>query len=166
MLKIRKADINNIKEIVGIAYETWFPTYKNVISQEQIDFMFGEMYTPEAIYKQMDFLGHEFYIAQENERAVGFASVSEMIHETPSTYKIHKLYFLPETHGKGFGKTMLKHLEMEYKERAEFLILNVNINNPAYHFYIKMDFTVRERIDIPYGKFMLNDFVMEKNLQN
>jgi hypothetical protein len=44
--------------------------------------------------------------------------------------------------------------------------LNVNINNPAYHFYIKMDFTVRERIDIPYGKFMLNDFVMEKNLQN
>jgi ribosomal protein S18 acetylase RimI-like enzyme len=128
--------------------------------------MFGEMYTPEAIYKQMGFLGHEFYIAYENERAVGFASVSEMIHETPSTYKIHKLYFLPETHGKGFGKTMLKHLEMEYKERAEFLILNVNINNPAYHFYIKMDFTVRERIDIPYGKFMLNDFVMEKNLQN
>ena len=137
-----------------------------MISQEQIDFMFGEMYTPEAIYKQMGFLGHEFYIAYENERAVGFASVSEMIHETPSTYKIHKLYFLPETHGKGFGKTMLKHLEMDYKDRAEFLIFNVNINNPAYHFYIKMDFTVRERIDIPYGKFMLNDFVMEKNLQN
>ncbi len=166
MLEIKKAGINDIKEIVTIAYETWFPTYKNVISQEQIDFMFGEMYTPEAIYKQMDFLGHEFYIAHENERAVGFASVSEMIHETPSTYKIHKLYFLPETHGKGFGKTMLKYLEKEYKERAEFLILNVNINNPAYYFYLKMNFTVRERIDIPYGQFMLNDFVMEKNLQN
>jgi hypothetical protein len=61
---------------------------------------------------------------------------------------------------------MLKYLEKEYKERAEFLILNVNINNPAYYFYLKMDFTVRERIDIPYGQFMLNDFVMEKNLQN
>ncbi len=166
MLKIIKADINNIKEIVSIAYDTWFPTYKNVISQEQIDFMFGEMYTPEAIYKQMDFLGHEFYIAYENERAVGFASISEMIHETPSTYKIHKLYFLPETQGKGYGKEMLSYLEKEYKEHAEFVILNVNINNPAYHFYLKMKYTVRERIDIPYGEFMLNDYVMEKNIKN
>lgn len=164
MISIVKADTLHIPEIVHIAYETWFPTYKNVISQEQIDFMFGEMYTPEAIYKQMDFLGHQFYIAYEEATPVGFASVSEMVHESPSTYKIHKLYFLPSTHGKGYGSAMLNYLEKEYAEKATFLILNVNINNPAYHFYLKMNFTVRERIDIPFGEFMLNDYVMEKKL--
>ncbi len=157
MLEIQKAGINNIKEIVNIAYKTWFPTYKNVISQAQIDFMFGEMYTPEAIYKQMDFLGHEFYIAYFNNEAVGFASISEMIHERAVTYKIHKLYFLPEVHGKGYGKLMLDFLEKEYKQKADRIILNVNINNPAYHFYLKMNYKVCERIDIPYGEFMLND---------
>ncbi len=164
MLTILKADSQQIPEIVQIAYETWFPTYKNVISQKQIDFMFGEMYTPEAIYKQMDFLGHQFYIAYDNNLPVGFASISEMIHETEPTFKIHKLYFLPSTHGKGFGKEMLNYLEKEYEDKATFLILNVNINNPAYHFYLKMNYTVRERIDIPYGEFMLNDYVMEKKL--
>ena len=164
MLTILKADSQHIPEIVHIAYDTWFPTYKNMISQKQIDFMFGEMYTPEAIYKQMDFLGHQFYIAYDNQEAVGFASVSEMIHETEPTYKIHKLYFLPSAQGKGCGKEMLNYLENEYVEKATFLILNVNINNPAYQFYLKMNYVVRERIDIPFGEFMLNDYVMEKKL--
>lgn len=164
MLTIIKANSQHIPEIVQIAYDTWFPTYKNVISQEQIDFMFGEMYTPEAIFKQMDFLGHQFYLAYHHSQAVGFASVSAMIHETMPTYKIHKLYFLPSTQGKGYGKAMLNFIENEYVEKATFLILNVNINNPAYQFYLKMNYVVRERIDIPFGEFMLNDYVMEKKL--
>lgn len=166
MIEIIKAGIYQIEEIVKIAYATWFPTYKNIISKEQIDFMFGEMYTPESIYKQMDFLGHEFYVLYENGIPQGFASISEMIHEEQSTYKIHKLYLLPETQGKGLGKQLLNFIENEYKEKAKYIILNVNINNPAYQFYLKMNYKVRERIDIPYGEFMLNDYVMEKNIQN
>lgn len=165
MLEIKKAEIENIAEIVNIAKLTWFPTYKNVISQEQIDFMFGEMYTPESIYKQMGFLGHVFYIAYQDNMPVGFASLSEMIHEPSVTYKIHKLYFLPEVHGNGYGKLMLEYLENKYKDIATRFILNVNINNPAYHFYLKMKFRVCERVDIPYGEFMLNDYVMEKELK-
>lgn len=166
MTEIKKAEIINIPEIVNIAYQTWFPTYKNIISQEQIDFMFGEMYTPESIYKQIDFLGHHFYILYEDEIAQGFASISEMIHESTPTYKIHKLYLLPETQGKGYGKCLLNFIEKEYAEKAKCIILNVNINNPAYHFYLKMNYKVRERVDIPFGAFMLNDYVMEKYLGN
>ena len=54
-LSIKIASIEDIPAIVKIAYDTWFVTYQDVISQAQIEYMFGEMYTPESIYKQMDF---------------------------------------------------------------------------------------------------------------
>lgn len=166
MNKISKASIENIPEIVAIAYKTWFKTYENIISKEQIDFMFGEMYTPEALFKQMDFLGHEFYLLYVNNEAKGFASISEMIHEEEKTFKIHKLYFLPECQGMGLGKEMLNFLENVYLEKgAKYIILNVNRNNPAFNFYKKLNYTIRETIDIPYGDFWLNDYVMEKTLK-
>jgi ribosomal protein S18 acetylase RimI-like enzyme len=165
MLKIRNSKIEDIPSIVEIAYNTWFKTYENIISKEQIDFMFGEMYTPEAIYKQIDFLGHRFLIAEENGVDVGFASFSEMLHENIKTAKVHKLYFLPSTHKKGYGKMMLSHIEeLLSKENYHFLILNVNRNNPAFQFYQKLNYSVRESIDIPYGNYILNDYVMEKNI--
>lgn len=165
MLVIREATINDIPEIVEISFQTWFKTYENIISKEQIDYMFGEMYTPEALWKQMDFLGHRFYIAEEDGVPVGFASMSEMIHESDKTAKVHKLYLLPSTHKKGYGKMMLLYLEDVLRtENYRFLILNVNRNNPAYHFYLKLNYSIRETIDIPYGDFMLNDYVMEKNI--
>lgn len=165
MFSIRIANIEDIPHIVDISYNTWFKTYENIISKEQIDFMFGEMYTPEALWKQMDFLGHRFFIAEENGIPVGFASISEMIHEEEKTAKVHKLYFLPSTQNKGYGKQMLSFIEnLLSKEEYKFVILNVNRNNPAYHFYLKVNYRVRETVDIPYGDFMLNDYVMEKNI--
>lgn len=166
MLKIRKAEIEDIPIIVDLAYKTWFITYQNIISKEQIDFMFGEMYTPEALLKQMDFLGHQFYIGFENDKPVGFSSISEMINEKDKTYKVHKLYLLPEIQAKGFGRTMLTFLEDFLKaKKVQFLILNVNRNNPAFHFYKKMNYQIREIVDIPFGDFELNDYIMGKNLQ-
>ncbi len=165
MLKIIIAETKNIPTIVDIAYKTWFPTYKNVISQEQIDFMFGEMYTPEAIFKQMEFLKHQFLIIYSDDAALGFASFSEIIDLEPKTFKLHKLYLLPEAQGKNIGSELIAEVEkLSKNDEAEFLILNVNRNNSAYHFYLKKGYTVRETIDIPFAEFVLNDYVMEKKL--
>lgn len=162
---IREAKTEDIPRIVEIAYKTWFTTYKTIISQKQMDFMFGETYTPEALWKQMDFLKHRFFLLEEDGMVLGFASISEMVHEEMKTNKVHKLYFLPEMHGKGLGKIMLNFLEELLKnENNEYIILNVNRNNPAYYFYLKVGYQVRETIDIPYGEFVLNDYIMEKKL--
>lgn len=165
MLKIEVAEIENIPIIVDIAYKTWFPTYKNVISQEQIDFMFGEMYTPEAIFKQMEFLKHRFLLIYSDDTPLGFASFSEIIDLEPKTFKLHKLYLLPESQGKNVGSHLIAEVEQHAKNaNAEFLILNVNRNNSAYHFYLKKGYSVREIVDIPFAEFVLNDYVMEKKL--
>lgn len=165
MIKIIKADIENIPTIVDIAFKTWFVTYENVISKEQIEYMFGEMYTPDAILKQMEFLKHHFLIIYSDDTALGFASFSEIIELDSKTYKLHKLYLLPEAQGKNLGSALINEVEnIARNSNAEYLILNVNRNNSAYHFYLKKGYIVRESVDIPFAEFVLNDYVMEKKL--
>ena len=62
-MKIRIAFVNDIPKIVDVATKTWHNTYKNIISQEQIDFMFEKMYTANALLEQMQ-NGHTFLIYQ------------------------------------------------------------------------------------------------------
>lgn len=165
MLKISAANIDNIPTIVDLAYKTWFVTYENVISRAQIEYMFGEMYTPDAILKQMEFLKHQFLIIYSDDAPLGFASFSELIDVEPKTIKLHKLYLLPEAQGKKAGSSLITEVEdIARNAHAEYLILNVNRNNSAYNFYLKKGYKVRESVDIPFAEFVLNDYVMEKKL--
>jgi hypothetical protein len=85
-VSIKLASIEDIPTIVKIAYDTWFVTYEDVISQAQIEYMFGEMYTPESIFKQMDFYKHAFLILYQADRPIGFASYGKL-EEPINTYK-------------------------------------------------------------------------------
>jgi diamine N-acetyltransferase len=167
MLELKPADINDIPFIKEVAFHSWFDTYKTVISQEQMEFMYGEMYSPEALLKQMEFLKHQFLVAWLDGKAIGFASYSEIVEQPIITYKLHKLYLLPECKGQKIGRALLHEVEQKTKSLgAARLILNVNRNNPALHFYQHIGYQIIETIDIPYDRFWLNDYVMEKSFAN
>ena len=163
-LSIKLASIEDIPAIVKIAYDTWFVTYQDVISQAQIEYMFGEMYTPESIYKQMDFYKHAFLILYQAEMPIGFASFGKL-EEPINTYKLHKLYLLPSEQNKGFGRILLNEVEKQVADLgADHLHLNVNRKNPALSFYEKLGYEIIETVDIPFAEFWLNDFILSKNI--
>ena len=163
-LSIKVASIEDIPAIVKIAYDTWFVTYQDVISQAQIEYMFGEMYTPESIYKQMDFYKHAFLILYQAEMPIGFASYGKLVEPT-DTYKLHKLYLLPSQQNKGFGRLLLNEVEKEVADlAANHLQLNVNRKNPALSFYEKLGYEIIETVDIPFAEFWLNDFILSKKI--
>ena len=163
-LSIKVASIEDIPAIVKIAYDTWFVTYQDVISQAQIEYMFGEMYTPESIYKQMDFYKHAFLILYQAEMPIGFASYGKL-EEPINTYKLHKLYLLPSEQNKGFGRILLSEVEKEVAGLgANYLHLNVNRKNPALSFYEKLGYEIIETVDIPFAEFWLNDFILSKKI--
>ena len=163
-LSIKIASIEDIPAIVKIAYDTWFVTYQDVISQAQIEYMFGEMYTPESIYKQMDFYKHAFLILYQAEMPIGFASYGKL-EEPINTYKLHKLYLLPIQQSKGFGRMLLNEVEKQVAALgADYLQLNVNRKNPALSFYEKLGYEIIETVDIPFSEFWLNDFILSKNI--
>ena len=162
VLTIRHASIQDAGLIRTLALRIWPATYQEILSPAQIRYMLGEMYSTDALVKQIC-SGHHFIIVYNNAIPIGFASYSET---NPSVYKLHKIYLLPRQQGRGSGRFVINQVINDIIPKGALLLqLNVNRNNSAKSFYEKLGFEVtgEEDIDIGRGYFM-NDFVMEKKI--
>ena len=165
-MEIKKAGVQNIKEIQSLTYAIWPDAYGKILSKEQLDYMLQLIYSDDALKNQIENLKHQFIILYEKEAAVGFASYSPKEKNNPTVFHLNKLYVLPSQQGKGTGKLLLNYIIKEIKNAgAKMLDLNVNRENKALHFYNKLGFKIayEEDIDIGNGYFM-NDYIMELTL--
>lgn len=161
-LVIRNADLDDINTIGYLAHEIWPVAYGQIISDAQLQYMLQWMYSPQSLLQQMRD-GHQFFIAEQALEPLGFAALSQV---DPQTTKLQKLYVLPSQQGKGIGRALLDVVREEAKARgSRHLILQVNRQNPAFHFYQTYGFYVigEEDFDIGNGFFM-NDYVMQLDL--
>ncbi len=160
-LIIRIASQSDIITIHQLAEEIWWPTYQDILSEEQIRFMLDDMYSLPALQKQVG-EGAIFIIAEDESQAIGFGSFSFI----GKRCKIHKLYISPLQQGKGLGKRLLNFIKGEaLTAGCNELELNVNRNNKALQFYLKEGFSILKEVDIPYFDFVLNDYVMRLKLK-
>jgi GNAT superfamily N-acetyltransferase len=157
------ATLGDIPGIRRVAELSWPVAYAAVISEEQIRYMLDRMYSEEALLQQMTEQQHQFLVLKAAGVLLGFCSIG--LTAENKVYKLHKLYLLSELKGMGFGAQLLKAAEMAARVLGAFkLILNVNRANPTYQFYLKQGYRVQQTIDIPYGPYVLNDYIMEKTL--
>ncbi len=164
MYSIRQATINDVEIIRQIAEKTWWPTYSSLLAKEQISYMLGEIYSVENITSQLINNTQTYLLLVEDERVVAFAAYSPR-EEDPEIYKLHKLYCLPETQGKGYGKVLINEVANKtLKAGKHTLDLNVYRHNKAKDFYEKMGFHIAYEEDIPLGIYWLHDYVMRKEL--
>lgn len=164
-LQIRMADEEDINVIGWLAQQIWPVAYKDIVSADQIAYMLHHIYSPEALKQQMADK-HQFLVAELEEEPVAFASYSA-INET-GLFKLHKLYVLPELHGRGIGAALLDFIREEILPLGGTkLRLNMNRNNKAKSFYQKNGFKIIGEEDVDIGNnYFMNDYVMEKNLNN
>lgn len=164
-VKISFAGGGDVDVIRELAEKTWPLAYGKIISPEQLRYMLDMFYKPEALAAQMD-QGHIFLLAEINNEPVGFASFSSTPED--NVYKLHKLYVLPSTQGKGVGKLLIDFVSHEARKAgAEILRLGVNKYNPAVQFYERMGFSKYkdEVTDIGHG-FIMDDYILEKHLRD
>lgn len=164
MIYLRKAKENDIPLIADLAERTWPQTYGDYLGEEQIRYMLDKMYNKGELLGQMR-KGHIFLIATEGSQDVGFAGFS-LINPEEYAYKLHKLYVLPEMHGKGVGKILINEVvDIVRQNDGRTLELNVNRNNKAKDFYERAGFKIKETVNLEIGNgFYMNDYVMEKTL--
>ncbi|MES2704260.1 MAG: GNAT family N-acetyltransferase [Bacteroidota bacterium] len=164
-LEIIKADVSHIPLIIALNEQVWPQTYIPIIGEQQVAYMMGLFYTPEALKKQMTELQHQFIICYYQGTPAAFASYSAI---EPGIYKLHKIYILPSMQGKGIGRYVLGYITDDIAAQgATTLRLNVNIHNHAAKaFYEKTGFRhfKDEDIDIGGGYFM-NDHVLSMPLE-
>lgn len=164
MILLRKAKEEDIAIISALAEEIWPQTYSEYISEAQLRYMLDKMYNPAELLGQLR-QGHLFLLASEDGKDVGFAGIS-LIDPERQAYKLHKLYVLPEMHGKGVGKILINEVaDLALRAGGKYLQLNVNRNNKAKDFYLKAGFDIKETVDLAIGNgFFMNDYVMERQL--
>lgn len=165
-VSVHTAGIAEIEVIRTLIHRIWKPTYREILSEEQMDYMLDMMYRHDVLLEQMQ-AGHIFLIITEGGTPVGFAGYECDYKGEKGTCKLHKIYVLPETQGKGIGKILLHTIAEEASEAGQQrLLLNVNRYNKAKDFYAKLGFSIvaEEDIDIGSGYFM-NDYLMTRALQ-
>lgn len=162
-MEILKGKEEHIPAIIELAYASWPVTYKGLVDDVQINFMLSEIYQPELLRKQMKDPTHHFIVLIEKEQLIGYAQYIELA----TKVKLSKLYIYPNLKGKGYGKILMNTLEQETKQLGyDSIELCVNRGNPTQTFYEKLGYRIITSIDIPFGPFWMNDFLMEKNLNN
>lgn len=163
-MQIRFANQSDLELVHQLAHSIWPQTYKSVLSREQIEFMLEDMYSVKALAQQIN-EGATFILLEDEEGAKGFASFSRKADQ--QVLFVHKLYILPQEQGNGYGKSLINFIVAQAREKGIRCIeLNVNRKNTAVEFYQKMGFLIKEEVNIPYHRYILNDFVMKLDLEN
>jgi GNAT superfamily N-acetyltransferase len=79
---IRRANAEDLPTIHRLAHEIWWPTYREILSADQIESMLHDFYTVEALEAQL--YDSHTYALVENERGEALAFVD--FRPNPSTY--------------------------------------------------------------------------------
>lgn len=163
-LLIKDATAADIPLIQALTEKIWRPTYQQILSAEQIDYMINLMYSTASLNRQMNELHHRFILLYEGTQAIGFAAYSNT--DTAGIYKLHKIYLDGSYQGKGVGKFLINAVIDRVKAaQAHILELDVNRDNKARFFYEKQGFTIVKEKDTDIGKgYLMNDYVMQKTL--
>ena len=163
-MEIRSLKRDELKIVQEIAHATWPYTFKEILSQDQIQYMLNWMYDVKQLESQFD-SGHLFFTAELNDKSIGFIGI-EPNHPEIGITKIHKIYILPGHQGLGVGKKMIEFVrKLSIQHEITALLLNVNRFNKAVFFYEALGFNhlYEENIDIGNG-YLMEDYVMQLDI--
>lgn len=163
--QIKPATVEHLSAIRDLAAVIWRAHYPGIISPEQIDYMLERMYAIETLRDELENHAMRFERMLLENALIGFAAYGPT--EEKNAWKLHKLYLLPQKHGRGFGSQMLRHCETQAQSLgAQRMLLNVNKRNArAIAAYQRNGYTVSDSVCVNIGNgFVMDDFVMVKNL--
>src|SRR5208283_2544908 len=97
-----EADLPAISELAGVI---WRACYPGIITYEQIDYMLARMYSLDVLRNEIRSQGIRYDLLLVEDKPAGFASYGPT--SEPGAMKLHKLYLLPELHGRRLGSLLL-----------------------------------------------------------
>lgn len=161
-MKVLEATPKDIPLIQDLAKRSWEMAYSKILSPGQISYMMAEMYSEKEISSQMENPDWRYFLIKDDEGNFG-GFIGYQFNYEPKTTKLHRIYMVPESKGKGLGKFALNYLKNHVSENGnERIILNVNKYNNAKDFYESQGFKVYEEgvFDIGNG-YVMDDYLME-----
>ncbi|MDF1825517.1 MAG: GNAT family N-acetyltransferase [Verrucomicrobiales bacterium] len=156
---------SDLCELREMARKIWPVVYRDIISDEQIEYMLELMYSPTRIAEEIKKSGiHYDWILKHRER-VGFLAYGPVCKS--KVCDLHKLYLLPGHRGMGLGSFTLQSLFRKLRA-AEVCRLSLRVNRhntSAIRCYEHNGFrkTGEDCLDIGGGHVM-DDFLMSRQM--
>lgn len=162
-MKLIKATEKDIPTIQDLAKRSWENAYAEILSKEQMKYMLNTMYSETEISDHLKNPNYHYFLVFDEvlNSFDGFLGYEN--HYENHTTKLHRIYLVPESKGKGLGKKTLEFLNEKVKESGDTrIILNVNKYNSAKNFYESQGYQIYDEdvFDIGNG-FVMDDYLME-----
>lgn len=185
ILRANAADLPVVAELAGVI---WRACYPGIITHAQVNYMLAQMYALDTLREEIRSRGICYDLLFVDGRPAGFASYGpakettvpdclsrsmggpprcgvRTAQRTVPAFKLHKLYLLPELHGRGLGSRLLQHCVQAVRVAgARCLFLSVNKRNTkAIAAYKRNGFIIADSVvtDIG-GGFVMDDYIMAK----
>lgn len=139
--KIEKEDNQGVAQLIRAVFdELKIPKVGTAYADPYLDLMFEEYSKSRSAYFVVEFQGE----------IVGCAGVAPLENEDPSICELQKMYFLPETRGRGIGSQMMAECLQSAKDFGfeHCYLETMPFMHDAQKLYKKVGF---EYIDVPMG---------------
>ena len=129
-LDIRRATEADIPTLRRLAEATFVPTYRPILTPEQLDYMMEWMYSADSLHQQMA-SGHAFYLAEDEDGPCGYVSIEQ---QAEGLFHLQKLYVHPSRQKRGYGQRLF----MQAADYATALTdgpcrIELNVNRDLLH---------------------------------
>lgn len=168
---ISKAKLADLNELLIVAAKTFYDTFSEVNTEEDMKMYLAEHFTFEKLSSEFNNPNSEFYIATLNDRITGYLKINFEPAQTESnqnnTIEIERIYVLKEFQGHKVGNLLLdKAFEAAKQKKINFVWLGVwEKNVKAISFYKKNGFTESGRHLFKLGTEEQTDIIMKKKLE-
>ena len=140
-IRVRKADMYDVEMISLIGRISFSNAFGNVFNKCNLEEYIRKVYDPDAIALGFERENNVYFIAEINDRPVGFAKVKRFSLndeiESGLQMQLEKIYVLPGFQKRGVGSALLKEvLELANEVDPDYLWLDVYAGNKnAIRFY-------------------------------
>ena len=171
MIQIRKAGFSDPALIADMSRETFYDTFAEHNTKEDMDKFLAEQFSKEYLMAQVLEPGNIFLLAYENDQPAGYVFMKESLNEAldnKNVIEISRLYAGISFLGKGIGKALMNAAIAEARQlKKEYIWLGVwEHNQRAIEFYQKYGFEKFSEQDFILGNDIQRDWLMKKAIIN
>jgi ribosomal protein S18 acetylase RimI-like enzyme len=171
-ISIIKAELQDIEKLQKIGRQTFFETFSESNSEENMQKYLDEGFSIEKLTTELTDINAEFYFAILDAEVIGYLKLNFGESQTElkdnKALEIERIYVSKEFHGKSVGQLLYdKAIEVAKQKNVDYVWLGVWEENPrAISFYKKNGFMEFDKHIFKLGDDEQIDIMMKLNLKN
>jgi len=171
VITVKKINSNQIRQLQEIGKKTFFETFSDDNSEENMEKYLKENFSLEKLSEELNNKKSEFFFAFLHNNITGYLKINFFDSQTElkskKTLEIERIYVLKAFQGEKIGQFLFqKALDVANEKKVEYLWLGVwEKNYKAINFYKKNGFVAFDKHIFVLGNDKQTDIMMRKELK-